>query len=195
MTFYLVNQVRRGSLSTLQRADANSRIVFLSQLRGWAGAMQDPRCVPGQLEKEGKTAYALAHNLGLGGSCVVSILRRPSFYTAEQTPDGRDRLGYNHAAECRPVSTAECVCPILLAFPGAQLMLVRSETVWTRSRARRRSQSGQRRTCNGRIVVLKAGGALPCCTNSATALRIGLTCSTTPFQYTVHARQLCQRVE
>ncbi|GAA5994111.1 uncharacterized protein JCM10292_001878 [Rhodotorula paludigena] len=84
MTFYLVNQ-----------------------LRGWAGAMQDPRCVPGQLEKEGKTAYALAHNLGLGGSCVVSILRRPNFYTAEQTPDGRDRLGYNHAAECRPVSTAD----------------------------------------------------------------------------------------
>jgi len=28
--------------------------------------MQDPRCVPGEMEKQGKTAYGLAHNLGLG---------------------------------------------------------------------------------------------------------------------------------
>jgi hypothetical protein len=30
--------------------------------------MQDPRCVPGELEKQGKTAYTLLHNVGLGGS-------------------------------------------------------------------------------------------------------------------------------
>lgn len=41
---------------------------LVNQLRGWAGPMQDPRCVPGELEKQGKTAYALAHNLGLGES-------------------------------------------------------------------------------------------------------------------------------
>ncbi|BGP39095.1 hypothetical protein JCM10449v2_003033 [Rhodotorula kratochvilovae] len=81
---------------------------LVNQLRGWAGPMQDPRCVPGVLEKEGKTAYALAHNLGLGGSCVVTLLRRPEFYQAEKKkPDGRDRLGYNHAAECKPVSMAD----------------------------------------------------------------------------------------
>ncbi|GAA6012058.1 hypothetical protein JCM10207_005113 [Rhodosporidiobolus poonsookiae] len=86
MTFYLVNQ-----------------------LRGWAGAMQDPRCVPGVMEKEGRRALALAHNLGLGGSCVVTLLARPSFYPfsastekeKKKAPDGRDRLGYNHGAECK----------------------------------------------------------------------------------------------
>lgn len=39
---------------------------LVNQLRGWAGPMQDPRCVPGEMEKNGKTAYGLAHNLGLG---------------------------------------------------------------------------------------------------------------------------------
>ncbi|CEQ42872.1 SPOSA6832_04753 [Sporobolomyces salmonicolor] len=78
---------------------------LVNQLRGWAGPMQDPRCLPGELEKQGKEAYALAHNLGLGGSCVVTIFRRPSFYNLKQaSPDGRDRLGYNHGCECRPVT-------------------------------------------------------------------------------------------
>ena len=72
MTFYLVNQ-----------------------LRGWAGPMQMKDTVPGVKEKEGKEAYALAHNLGLGGSCVVTILKRPSFYK-QGGADGRSRLGYNH---------------------------------------------------------------------------------------------------
>ncbi|KPV77423.1 uncharacterized protein RHOBADRAFT_51278 [Rhodotorula graminis WP1] len=80
----------------------------VQQLRGWAGPMQDPRVVPGVMEKDGKTAYGLAHNLGLGGSCVVTLLRRPSFYESEKKgPDGRDRLGYEHGHECRPVTMAD----------------------------------------------------------------------------------------
>ncbi|GAA5902282.1 hypothetical protein JCM6882_000491 [Rhodosporidiobolus microsporus] len=87
MTFYLVNQ-----------------------LRGWAGRMQDPRCVPGVKEQEGKRAYALAHNLGLGGSCVVTLLVRPTFFEQpgkggqEKRKDGRDRLGYDFGDDCRPVT-------------------------------------------------------------------------------------------
>lgn len=41
---------------------------LVNQLRGWAGPMQSPDCVPGVAEKKGETAYALAHNLGLGTS-------------------------------------------------------------------------------------------------------------------------------
>ncbi|POY74114.1 putative Propanoyl-CoA C-acyltransferase [Rhodotorula taiwanensis] len=78
-----------------------------TQLRGWAGPMQDPRCVPGELEKHGETAYTLAHNVGLGGSAVVTIFRRPDFYRANGKPDGRDRLGYNHGCECKRVATAD----------------------------------------------------------------------------------------
>lgn len=39
---------------------------LINQLRGWAGPMQMPEVVPGVMEKQGKTAYALLHNLGLG---------------------------------------------------------------------------------------------------------------------------------
>ncbi|GAA6041870.1 hypothetical protein JCM8097_004518 [Rhodosporidiobolus ruineniae] len=79
------------------------------QLRGWAGAMQDPRVVPGEgVEKEGKRAYALAHNLGLGGSCVVTLFARPSFFSPSPSslgkPNGQSRLGYNPGAECRRTS-------------------------------------------------------------------------------------------
>ncbi|GAA6012312.1 hypothetical protein JCM8202_003281 [Rhodotorula sphaerocarpa] len=77
------------------------------QLRGWAGPMQDPRCVPDALEKEGKTAYTLAHNVGLGGSAVVTIFRRPDFFKTGGKPDGRDRLGYNHGCECKRVGMAD----------------------------------------------------------------------------------------
>ncbi|GAA5851465.1 hypothetical protein JCM5353_002576 [Sporobolomyces roseus] len=73
---------------------------LVNQLRGWSGPMQDPRCVPGEMEKQGKTAYGLAHNLGLGGSCVITIFKRPDFFEAKGE-DGRARLGYNHACECR----------------------------------------------------------------------------------------------
>ncbi|SCV70780.1 BQ2448_3542 [Microbotryum intermedium] len=79
---------------------------LVNQLRGWAGPMQDPRCVPGAAERQGKECYALAHNLGLGGSCVVTILKRPGFF-AEGGADGRARLGYNHAAECKSVTQTD----------------------------------------------------------------------------------------
>lgn len=50
--------------------------------------------------------YGLVHNLGLGGACVVSLLRRPEFWK-EGGEDGRVRVGYNHAHECRPVTMAD----------------------------------------------------------------------------------------
>lgn len=77
------------------------------QLRGWAGPMQDERVAPGStLDKQGKTAYALAHNLGLGGSCVVTILKRPSFFKAGGE-DGRARAGYNPGCECKTITDAD----------------------------------------------------------------------------------------
>lgn len=45
-----------------------------------------------------------------GGSCVITILKRPEFYKAGGQ-DGRDRLGYNHACECRE-STMEDVAKV-----------------------------------------------------------------------------------
>lgn len=69
------------------------------QLRGWAGPMQIPDLVPPK-DKAAKEEYGLCHNLGLGGSCVVSILKRPSFFKAGGE-DGRTRMGYNHGEECR----------------------------------------------------------------------------------------------
>lgn len=73
------------------------------QLREWAGPMQAPGLfdVP---DKRGK--YGLVQNIGLGGAVVCSLLRRPEFYKPGR-PDGRDRLGYNHACECRPVTMAD----------------------------------------------------------------------------------------
>ncbi|KIJ33036.1 hypothetical protein M422DRAFT_183703 [Sphaerobolus stellatus SS14] len=71
-----------------------------NQLRGWAGPMQAPGLfdIP---DKRGK--YGLVHNIGLGGAVVVSLLRRPEFWK-EGGKDGRDRVGYNHACECRPIT-------------------------------------------------------------------------------------------
>lgn len=78
-----------------------------NQLRGWAGeGMQMPEVVPGVAEAKGKTAYALAHNLGLGGACVVTIFKRPSFWKAGGV-DGRARLGYNHACEARGITQSD----------------------------------------------------------------------------------------
>jgi sterol carrier protein 2 len=73
------------------------------QLRNWAGPMQAPGLfdVPNARGK-----YGLVHNIGLGGAVVVSLLRRPEFYHAEG-PDGRDRLGYNHAHELRPITRVD----------------------------------------------------------------------------------------
>ncbi|KAG8755952.1 hypothetical protein FRC11_005636 [Ceratobasidium sp. 423] len=68
-----------------------------TQLRGWAGPMQAPN-VTGKL--------GLVHNVGLGGAVVVSILKRPEFWK-EGGKDGRDRVGYNHACECQPITRAD----------------------------------------------------------------------------------------
>ncbi|KAK4705856.1 hypothetical protein P7C70_g351, partial [Phenoliferia sp. Uapishka_3] len=76
---------------------------IVNQLRGWAGPLQAPEALPGVAEAKGKEAYGLAHNLGLGGACVVTVMKRPSFWKASGE-DGRDRVGYNHAAECRRVT-------------------------------------------------------------------------------------------
>ncbi|RDB29386.1 Non-specific lipid-transfer protein [Hypsizygus marmoreus] len=73
---------------------------IMMQLRNWAGPMQAPGLfdIP---DKRGK--FGLIHNVGLGGAVVVSLLRRPEFFKAGGV-DGRTRLGYNHAHECRPVT-------------------------------------------------------------------------------------------
>lgn len=73
---------------------------LVQQLRGWSGDMQVKDLVPSSDGSSKASPYALAHNLGLGGSCVVSVLRRPEFFRPGGE-DGRARLGYNHGAECR----------------------------------------------------------------------------------------------
>ncbi|KAG7450817.1 thiolase-like protein [Guyanagaster necrorhizus] len=70
------------------------------QLRNWAGPMQALGLFD-TADKRGK--YGLVHNLGLGGAVVISLLRRPEFYK-EGGPDGRSRLGYNHAHICKPIT-------------------------------------------------------------------------------------------
>lgn len=70
---------------------------LVNQLRGIAGPMQRPDVVPGA---RAETSYAMAHNLGLGGACVVSILKRPDFYKKGGV-DGRTRLGYEYGYEVR----------------------------------------------------------------------------------------------
>ncbi|KAI0297502.1 thiolase-like protein [Multifurca ochricompacta] len=73
------------------------------QLRNWAGAMQ----APGLFDlPDPRGKYGLVHNLGLGGAAVISLLRRPEFYR-EIGLDGRDRLGYNHAHELRPITRTD----------------------------------------------------------------------------------------
>lgn len=64
------------------------------QARGEAGPLQVPN-----------VKNALTHNLGLGGSCVVSILRKPD--TWKDGSKGKDRLGYDYAAEVRRIGQAE----------------------------------------------------------------------------------------
>ncbi|KAF9054189.1 thiolase-like protein [Panaeolus papilionaceus] len=76
---------------------------IMMQLRDWAGPMQAPGLFD-TADKRGK--FGLVHNVGLGGAVVVSLLRRPEFYKPGGV-DGRTRLGYNHAHECRPVTVAD----------------------------------------------------------------------------------------
>jgi hypothetical protein len=66
-----------------------------------------PEVVPGVTVKgSGKEPYALAHNIGLGGACVVTVLKRPDFWQTGGS-DGRDRLGYNYGADCREPTKAD----------------------------------------------------------------------------------------
>jgi len=74
------------------------------QLRNQAGALQVPN-----------VKYAMTHNLGLGGSAFVSVLKRADFY--EQGDDPSKRFGYNIADECRRI-TGELKSPIVETFPG-----------------------------------------------------------------------------
>ncbi|KAI0809210.1 thiolase-like protein [Irpex lacteus] len=75
------------------------------QLREWAGPMQAPNLFSTS-DPRGK--FGLVHNVGLGGAVVCSLLRRPEFYNAKNgAPDGRARLGYNHAHVCKPVTLAD----------------------------------------------------------------------------------------
>ncbi|KDR78394.1 hypothetical protein GALMADRAFT_245557 [Galerina marginata CBS 339.88] len=76
---------------------------IMMQLREWAGPMQAPGLFDTP-DKRGK--FGLVHNVGLGGAVVVSLLRRPEFFKPGGQ-DGRSRLGYNHAHECRPITTAD----------------------------------------------------------------------------------------
>ncbi|KAH9981613.1 thiolase-like protein [Russula compacta] len=73
------------------------------QLRNWAGPMQASGLFDG---RDARGKYGLVHNIGLGGAAVINLLRRPEFYRAGG-PDGRDRLGYNHAHELRPITRAD----------------------------------------------------------------------------------------
>ncbi|KAJ7158851.1 sterol carrier protein 2 [Mycena filopes] len=73
------------------------------QLRNWAGPMQAPGLFD-VADPRGK--YGLVHNVGLGGAVVVSLLRRPEFFKPGGE-DGRTRVGYNHAHECRPITMAD----------------------------------------------------------------------------------------
>jgi len=72
---------------------------LVTQLRGWSGPMQVAGAAPTKNDSE---AYAMLHNLGLGGSCVVGLFKRPSFFEYDSSrEDGRARLGYNHGCECK----------------------------------------------------------------------------------------------
>ncbi|KAL8277963.1 hypothetical protein RQP46_009595 [Phenoliferia psychrophenolica] len=79
---------------------------IVNQLRGWAGPLQASEAMPGVAEAKGKKAYGLLHNLGLGGACVVGVMRRPNFWKTGGA-DGRTRLGYNHAVECKRITQAD----------------------------------------------------------------------------------------
>ena len=61
------------------------------QARGEAGPLQVPN-----------VRNALTHNVGLGGSCIVTVLRKADFYKKGST--SKDRLGYDFAAEVREIT-------------------------------------------------------------------------------------------
>ncbi len=67
---------------------------MVDQVRGDAGPMQVKN-----------VKNAMAHNLGLGGSAVVTILRKPTFW--QDGAKAKDRFGYNAGYECRRVTEDE----------------------------------------------------------------------------------------
>lgn len=70
-------------------------IFYLTlQVRGEAGDLQVDN-----------VRNAMSHNLGLGGACVVTILRKPEFYKKGST--SADRYGYNVANEVRGITKAD----------------------------------------------------------------------------------------
>jgi hypothetical protein len=74
-----------------------ANIFYLTcQLRGLAGGMQDARLLPSA--QANKPVYAMAHNLGLGGACVVAVMKRADFWQTGGE-DGVQRLGYNQGSE------------------------------------------------------------------------------------------------
>jgi sterol carrier protein 2 len=76
---------------------------------------QVPEVAPEGEAKTGKTPYALQHNLGLGGACVVTVLKRPHFWKSGGR-DGRDRFGYNHGCECKEPTKADLEKSVLPSF-------------------------------------------------------------------------------
>lgn len=74
-----------------------ANVFYLTcQLRGLAGGMQDARLLPSAATN--KPVYAMAHNLGLGGACVVAVMKRADFWQAGGET-GVQRLGYNQGEE------------------------------------------------------------------------------------------------
>ncbi|KAE8219815.1 hypothetical protein CF319_g6561 [Tilletia indica] len=68
---------------------------IVTQLRGEAGPMQVPN-----------VNYGLTHNIGLGGSCVVTIMKRADFYNGK--PGGfKARLGYEAGFECKTITVED----------------------------------------------------------------------------------------
>jgi sterol carrier protein 2 len=65
---------------------------MVDQLRGDAGALQVKN-----------VKHALTHNIGLGGSCVVTILRRPAFFKAGATNSAK-RFGYNAGDQVKSIT-------------------------------------------------------------------------------------------
>ncbi|PWY98623.1 putative sterol carrier protein [Testicularia cyperi] len=65
---------------------------MVDQLRGDAGALQVKN-----------VQHALTHNIGLGGSCVVTILRRPAFFKAGATNSAK-RFGYNAGDQVKSIT-------------------------------------------------------------------------------------------
>ncbi|KAN0064020.1 hypothetical protein ACQY0O_003626 [Thecaphora frezii] len=68
---------------------------MVDQLRGDAGVLQVKN-----------VQHALTHNIGLGGSCVVTILKRPAFYKAGASSAAK-RFGYNAGDQVKTITSAD----------------------------------------------------------------------------------------